>query len=245
VRALLIALLLAGCKRPEEKAAPSASIAISGTSWSALRSGEAPVLRGPHDLFVYVISVSTEDRLSGVAIGSEAGPELTLLAGKFAPLLIPDRSDELHAVKIAADGSTLAIDFRGAFTARVSAEQGRVRLIVDGRAHVVVPSGETMVKGFAAGAPRFAQRVTAWSEASLESHAVDRIEVDTERRGTIVVESRCAPRLMRPRARANTSSFLLRLGPTRDALDPLYAPEHLKDADVACTGGSTVTVGRP
>jgi hypothetical protein len=219
VKIALLAIALAGCKKVEAPSPTPVALDVSG-SWQAVRTGDAPVLRSPGGTFVYVLTAA-DDRVAGLGIGTEAGPELGLLDGKFAPLLIP--VDPIERVQVGSTASTLAIDFAGAFKARVTASN-RIRLVIDGRANVVLPAGETMVKGFLAGAPRFAEKVTAWSEASDVVHRVDRIEVDTERRGTIVVESPCAPRLIRPRALAHTSSFLLGLGP--------------------CARSSTVTVDR-
>jgi hypothetical protein len=245
VRIAIVALLLAACTERTEAPAPPAEIAIApGAGWTAMRTGDAPMFRGSAGAFIFVGTARSADRLPGIGIGSETGPELTLLAGEFAPLVIPDRTDRAHQVRISAQGSTLAIDF-GELTARVTEHDDWIRLAIDGRANLVLPSGRTTVKGFRGRRPIFAEKVSAWSEASIEVHAVDRIEVDTERRGTIVLVSDCAPRLIRPRARANTSSFLVRVGPARNAFDPSYSPANAEDRAPPCTGTATVSVRRP
>jgi hypothetical protein len=242
----LLIFALASCQRSNEAVmGPPAEMAIAPTSsWKTIRAGDEPMLC-QRSACVFAPTAKTDNRLPGIAIGGESGPALVLLGGEFAPLVIPDRTDAAHRVKLSSTGSTLAIDFEGAFSARVHLVRDWVKIALDGRANLVLPSGETHVKGFVGGKPVSSERVTAWSEASIEIRSVDRIEVDTERRGTIVVESDCKPRLIRPRARANTSSFLLRVGPARNELDPAYAPANLEDQAPPCTGTATVSVRSP
>lgn len=247
MRALLLAAAaVAGCEKTPEMPPPAAELRIAaGSSWRVERGGDAPMLRGPGG-FVFVQTAHARERMPGLSPGTDAGPELSLLAGDFAPLVVPDRTDHAHRVRIEAEGATLAVDFEGAFSARVLPARGPwSRILLEGRANLVLPSGETRVKGFRGGRPSFAERVVAWSEASVAVRAVDRLEVDTERRGTIVVETSCPPRMIRPRARANTSSFLVRLGPPRSDFDPRYAPERAEDPAPACSGTATVSVRRP
>ncbi len=238
-----------GCRRTEETPGPSASIAIApGSPWHAERTGDAPMFRGPGDLFVFVTTSKSEDRLPGLSIGTAAGPALTLLNGEFAPMIVPDRTDGAYLVRVEAGGATLAVDFGGAFSAKVSslgvAPHDWSRIVLDGHADLVLPAGETTVRGMVKGKPSFSERITAWSKPSVEPRPVDRIEIETERRGIVVVETSCPPRLIRPRTRANSSSFVLRLGIARPDFDPLYAPPDAEDATPECAGTATIALPR-
>ena len=99
----LLAIAFAGCKKPAESIGPPAIVELSGSEWTLVHGGDAPMIRGPK-AHVFVMTSKSGDRLPGIALGTEAGPELSLLGGEFAPLVVPDRTDLPHQVRIASDG---------------------------------------------------------------------------------------------------------------------------------------------
>lgn len=248
ITVLLLALTACPAKKREVRA-PDPVVDIEESSpWKVRRSEGVAVVEGPDGLRLYAGGAprGSGDRYPGVALGTARGPNVTLLSGAYAPLLIPDESDQPYRVRLESFGSTIAVDVGEAFTARVTPPQhGRVRIVTRGAANLVLPANETKLSGQRDGRPLFSEVITAGQEPGLEARGASRLEVTVPDQGVITVESECTARWIRPLPRGSTSSFLIRLGPPRRHIDPRYAPTGATDEGPACAGTATITVPWP
>lgn len=249
-RALLILAVIAGChSKKQEVPPPEPVVEVEETGpWRVLRTGGMVVVGGPEDLHLYAGAAPRNggDRYPGIAIGTARGPELTLLSGAYAPLLIPDHSDRPHRMHLASRGATLAVAVGEAFTARFAPPSaGRLRIVTEGEANLVVPANETKLSGQQEGKPLFLEEITAGGDPGLEKRRAGRLEATVPNEGVITVETSCVARWIRPLPRGSTSSFVIRLGPHRTYIDPRYAPAGAVDEGPPCAGTATITVPWP
>jgi hypothetical protein len=243
-------LLASACRdRDRDPARDRGSIAVrtsSASTWSVVRSDGNAVLRHG-DVFVYVSSESP----AGLSFGDARGPRTGLISGAFAPLIAAPESDRAYAVEVDA-GDRLRARFnapgsdRSASIAVAPPRDGRVQVYLQGAPHLLLPADRTEVRAMLNDAPSAAFTITAGEGPRIRSPRANRIEVTTNKLGTVVLETGCErPKIIEPIPRGSTSVFVLSPGRAPSADDPLFSAGAPEADPCKTTETSTLSLSWP
>jgi hypothetical protein len=245
----IIVAMSAACTRstPSPEAMPATIAIAPRSSWVLVHGGSSPVVR-TKDGAVWIFAFSDpigpdQHELPGIAIGDARGPNLGLLSGRFAPLVVFPDSAKRWPLTITATRTTLHVS-TGTIAAAIRApDQRRVVMTLRGAPWVALPADRTTVRGFFASAPSFELEVSAGDRPSIRAPHADAVEVDSARIGRVRIEADCdRPILLRPTPRGSTSVFLVRDGPN-DGADPLFSADDVNLGNSPpCPTSATTTI---
>jgi hypothetical protein len=248
--ALIVALACACRSRDPDRDRDTGSITVhtsSASAWSVVRAESDAVLR-LGDVYVYI---STEPP-AGLSLGDARGPRSGLISGAFAPLVAAPESNRAYHVEVETRGDRLRARFdapgseRNAAIAVAAPQAGRVQLHLHGAVQVLLPADRTDVRAIYKNAPSAAYTITAGGGAKHRAPKADRIEVTTNKLGTVVLETSCErPKIIEPIARGSTSVFVLAPGQAPRADDPMFSAGAVETDPCKTTETSTLSLPWP